>query len=260
MKLHIEHRTRYRYDRPVSHTIQHLRLTPQSGMGQTVLHWKIKVRGRISKHLDSYGNLIHTLVLPEPHDEIEILASGEVETDCELIAAQDSLPAALFLRKTTLTETSPGLLEFCSTFRDTPAAQLDQLVAAILARVGYVRGITDVQTGAAEAFAAGAGVCQDHAHIFIACCRTLGIPARYVSGYLFTADGSLCESHAWADAWDGNRWVSYDVSNGQRAHAIHVRLAHGLDYRDACPIAGIRRGGGNEAMLATVHICQMQQQ
>ncbi|MDD3884243.1 MAG: transglutaminase family protein [Gallionella sp.] len=259
MKLHIEHLTRYRYDQPVSHTIQHLRLTPQSGLGQTVHRWNLKTRGRISAQRDSYGNLTHTLVLPEKHNEIEIFASGEVETNCNPLPAQETLPVAIFLRTTTLTAISPELIEFCGTYRGQAAQQMDGLVTDILARVSYVRGITDVQTTAANAFSKGAGVCQDHAHIFIACCRSLGIPARYVSGYLFTTDGSLCESHAWADAWDGDRWVSYDVSNGQRAHGIHVRVAHGLDYRDACPVAGVRRGGGNEQMLASVQISQVQQ-
>jgi len=259
MKLHIEHRTRYRYDQPVSHTIQHLRLTPQSGLGQTVHSWQLKTRGRMSAHRDSYGNLIHTLVLPEQHDEIEIFASGEVETDCAMPPPHETLPPALFLRNTALTETSPDLLEFCAAYRGQPAARLDDLVGGILGRVSYARGITDIHSSAAEAFSKNAGVCQDHAHIFIACCRAMGIPARYVSGYLFTADGSLCESHAWADAWDGDRWLSFDVSNGQRANGIHVRVAHGLDYRDACPVAGIRRGGGNEHMLASVQISQVQQ-
>jgi transglutaminase-like putative cysteine protease len=84
------------------------------------------------------------------------------------------------------------------------------------------------------------------------------MPARYVSGYLFTADGMRVESHAWADVWHDGEWKSYDVSNNQLANGIHVRLATGLDYRDACPIAGVRRGGSGEQMGVEVQISQQQ--
>jgi len=80
----------------------------------------------------------------------------------------------------------------------------------------YIKGATKVDTTASEAFALGQGVCQDHAHVFISCCRSLGYPARYVSGYLFTEDGSLMQTHAWVDVWLDNQWQSLDISNGYR--------------------------------------------
>ncbi len=131
------------------------------------------------------------------------------------------------------------------------------MVHAIVEKVPYAKGSTSVDTVAAEAFELGSGVCQDHAHIFIACCRHLGIPARYVSGYLFTDDGSLMESHAWADIWRKDLgWQSFDVSNGVRTNSVHVRLAVGLDYRDACPVSGMRVGGGLETMGVSVLVNQ----
>jgi transglutaminase-like putative cysteine protease len=96
-------------------------------------------------------------------------------------------------------------------------------------------------------------VCQDHAHVFIACCRFLGVPARYVSGYLYTAQDSDAPvaSHAWAEAWVVDRWRSFDVTNGRPAGEHHVRIAIGADYLEASPVRGIRFGGGEERMVAS---------
>src|SRR5690606_22398794 len=94
------------------------------------------------------------------------------------------------------------------------------------------------------------GVCQDHAHVFIACCRAQGIPARYVSGYLHTDDDEHVASHAWAEAWCGGRWRTFDVTNGLLAPSRHLKLAIGLDYLEACPVRGVRWGGEHESLSA----------
>lgn len=260
MRLAIEHRTRYAYDTPVDYSIQQLRLTPQSGFGQRVASWNIRVNGRMRLATDAYGNAVHTLVVDTPHQNIEIVARGEVETGLDIPPPTDPLPLPVYLRETALTGMDARLMEFARGF-GTPGGGLDEvglraLMEAVCGCIAYRRGTTDVATSAADALAAGSGVCQDHAHVFIACCRYLGVPARYVSGYLFTEDGHLVESHAWADAWCAEAWHSYDVSNNQPANGIHVRLATGLDYRDACPIAGVRRGGSGEQMGVQVQISQ----
>lgn len=266
MLLNIEHRTTYQYSEVVNYTIQLLRLTPQNGFGQQVLRWEIRVNGHLQPHKDTYGNHAHTLVVDAPHEEISIVASGEVETGLNVLPINDGLPTPIYLRPTPLTEMDENLTAFVEEFKvahpklQEPAA-LQALMDAIIDRVPYVKGQTAVETSAAKAFALGSGVCQDHAHIFIACCRYLGVPARYVSGYLFTPDGSLMESHAWADAWlDDIGWISFDVTNRCRTNGVHVRLATGLDYRDACPISGVRNGGGVETMSVKVVVHQMQQQ
>jgi transglutaminase-like putative cysteine protease len=127
-------------------------------------------------------------------------------------------------------------------------------------RVDYQPGITHAATAATEAFGARAGVCQDHAHIFVACCRRLSVPARYVSGYLGTeADGRMA-SHAWAEAWlEGEGWRSYDIANRLRPAGRHVRVAVGLDYLDACPVRGFRRGGIGESLEVEVRVNDTQQ-
>ncbi len=265
MLLNIEHRTNYTYSESVNYTIQQLRLTPQDGFGQRVKRWEVRVNGHLHRFEDTYGNAAHTLVLDSPHHEINITASGEVETGLDAgldtPTTSDSLPLDIYLRSTPLTEGGAQLQAFARQYAEQAAGEdtdwLEVMMHEIVRLVPYARGSTAVDTDAATAFGLGSGVCQDHAHIFIACCRSLGLPARYVSGYLFTEDGSLMESHAWADIWASQQgWQSFDVSNGCRTNDTHVRLAVGLDYRDACPVSGMRVGGGLETMGVSVHVNQ----
>ncbi len=260
MQLSINHRTHYLYTDVVNYTIQQLRLTPQDGFGQRVKRWEIRVNGHLQRHDDAHGNAAHILVLDTPHEEINIIATGEVETGLDTPPLDDTLPRGIYLRATDLTYVDAGLRQFAEQYRRETIDEdsLEALMFGIVDRVPYLKGVTAVNTNAAEAFQAGKGVCQDHAHIFIACCRQLGVPARYVSGYLFTNDGSLLESHAWADAWLPEvGWASFDVSNRCRTNGVHVRLATGLDYRDACPVSGMRVGGGLETMSVGVHVDQL---
>ncbi|MBU1859106.1 MAG: transglutaminase family protein, partial [Gammaproteobacteria bacterium] len=137
------------------------------------------------------------------------------------------------------------------------------LMYALNAHISYQPGTTAVETSASEAFAGGRGVCQDHAHAFLACARSLGVPARYVSGYLFTDSEDHLASHAWAEAWLDGAWYSFDVTNCLAKPERHLKLAVGLDYLDACPVRGMRRGGGIEQMHAQVDVApllQVQQQ
>lgn len=265
MLLNIEHHTRYAYSEPVNYTIQQLRLTPLTGFGQQVKRWDIKVNGDLHAVEDAYGNTTHTLVVDKAHSEIVIIASGEVETGLPFAhqanaSLNQGLPLPIFLRETALTASDEAIRTFAKAFKTAPDQQnqaLDDMMHALLARVGYIKGVTQVTTSAIEAFQLGQGVCQDHAHIFIACCRSMGLPARYVSGYLFTEDGSLMQTHAWADVWLPNEgWQSFDVSNGCRTYAVHIRLACGLDYRSASPVSGMRSGGGMEGMASSVVVNQ----
>jgi transglutaminase-like putative cysteine protease len=118
---------------------------------------------------------------------------------------------------------------------------------------------TSIHTDAAAAFADGRGVCQDLAHVFIAAARAQSIPARYVSGHLLRQDGAEFQeaAHAWAEAHiDGLGWVSFDPANGISADEHYVRVAVGLDYRDAAPVAGARYGGGVETMSVGLRVSQ----
>ena len=253
MRLTIEHHTQYVYSSPVNYTIQQLRLTPQSGFGQHVKYWDIKVQGQLHAFEDAFGNTTHTLVVDTPHTELSVTVVGEVETGVNDYSQQQPLPLMIYLRDTPLTLPDEEIKAFSAVFKQKP---IDDLMHALVDKVGYIKGATEVNTTAIEAFKLGQGVCQDHAHVFIACCRSLGYPARYVSGYLFTQDGSLMQSHAWVDVWFDNTWQSVDVSNGCHAGETYVRLATGLDYRTASPVTGMRSGGGVEGMATSVVVNQ----
>jgi len=269
MLLSIVHETKYLYASPANYTIQYLRLSPQSTVGQKVLNWKLDLPGPAKPFLDAYGNTAHVLVIDKPHQEIRIRARGEVEVADEPLPLPDTGPhrPELFMRSTELTTQDDALLDFTEGFRretaNSRASALETLMLAVRDKVDYKPGITHVKTSAAQAFATGSGVCQDHAHVFVSCCRQLDIPARYVSGYLApkkkpanaTPGQTEMASHAWAEAWiDGVGWQGFDVANRVRAHGRHVRLAVGLDYLDACPVRGFHRGGSGETLGVEVRV------
>jgi transglutaminase-like putative cysteine protease len=259
MRLAIRHRTLYRYDAAVTHSAQYLRLTPATNARQRVLTWRIEAPGRIREWRDAFGNACHTLVLDRPASELEIVASGRVETtDTAGVtrAEEDALPPEPFLLATPLTEATPLVRDFAEGHRASVGADriagLHGLMQAIHNAVAYRAGETHVGTSASDALAAGSGVCQDHAHLFIAAARHLGVPARYVSGYLFEpTGGAQGASHAWAEGWvEDLGWVSFDPANTVSATECHVGLAVAADYLGAAPVRGVRRGGGAGEWLA----------
>lgn len=277
MQLHIRHETLYRYGEPVKHSIQNLRLTPRREPGQRALSWQIVAPGKRSSQVDAHGNVVHLLTLDEPHREIRIVVAGVVETDDgNRHALRDAGPLSplAYLSDTTLTQSSEPIRAFAKQFFPAGVERAEALLmmaCAVSDLVTYEPGATEVTDVAPRVFERRRGVCQDHAHLFIACCRSLGIPARYVSGYLYAGDASRPDfrgavaSHAWVDAWlgDGAGWISIDVTNRSLANGRHCRLAVGRDYLDACPIRGVRRGGGAENMRVDVSVkasAQQQQQ
>lgn len=262
MKLTISHETVYRYDHSVRHSTQYLRLTPRTRPGQKILSWHLDTPAQLMESTDAFGNILHVLTLDKPHDEIRLRAVGVVETEGEDMGGEaDHLSPLIFLRATELTEADDAIGEFANQYAAAVNANrragLTELMSALLAHMPYEKGSTSATTTAAEAFAQGSGVCQDHTHVFLAACRSLGIPARYVSGYLFTDDSEHVASHAWAEAWLGDCWFGFDVSNQCHPHARHLKLAVGMDYLDACPVRGVRMGGGGEAMQAHAKVQQI---
>ena len=256
MKLSIRHDTTYSYASDVSNSIQLLRLTPRSSDRQRILDWQLELPRKVNSQIDPYGNILHVLTLDKPHGHLALTASGQVEIDseCEQEAGEQSpLP---FLRTSHLTQADDTLKAFaiqhCGAHRD--RAALTVLMQGLADQMPYRPGTTSVVTTAIEAFNGGAGVCQDHTHAFLACARSLGVPARYVSGYLCTEDETHLASHAWAEAWIDDAWYSFDVTNRITRPERHLKLAVGLDYLDACPVRGVRRGGGTESMQASVHV------
>lgn len=260
MQIAVDHTTVYRYSEKVSRSTQYLRLTPPSDAGQEVLRWTVELPARAVSLSDAFGNLTHVLTLDSAYDEIRLRAHGVVDVVADparlaLKARSEAINPMVFLRFTPLTEADQALRDFTDRLRSDcghdPRRVLDRLMSELRARMPYQRGTTSVSHSAAESFALGAGVCQDHTHVFLCCARLLGIPARYVSGYVDPDGASDASSHAWAEAWLGGQWMSFDVSNGRAAGAGHVRLAVGRDYLDACPVRGVRIGGGEESLGVT---------
>jgi transglutaminase-like putative cysteine protease len=269
MKLNIEHETHYRFGVPAQHSIQYLRLTPRADQSQVVLSWQIMTPGKLRPWQDGFGNLAHVSVQNGPHDEVPVLVRGEVETydTFGILPADDGLPPLMFLRETRYTRIEGGIPDLASPYIERihdegTIAALHALMWGLHQEVGYLSGHTDVESTAAEALERGKGVCQDHAHLFIACCRVMGVPARYVSGYLYDESGERGAgdaSHAWAEAYlDDLGWVSFDPTNGMSATDAYVRLAVAFDYAGAGPIRGLRKGGGGEDMSVRVSVSQGQ--
>ena len=266
MKYRIRHVTGYRYTAPVNHAIQLLRLTPRNEAHQRVLRWHIAAPAALHGSMDAYGNVSHVLTLDRQHDSIELAASGVVHIaplhDGQL-GRDGSLPVQVYRLHTPLTQPSPAVMAFCHQALPkglhSPADAL-QLAAAICGAVRYEPGVTDVTTVAERVLELGHGVCQDHAHLFLACARGLQRAARYVSGYLHTQIEHAA-SHAWVDVWfDELGWVSVDVTNQQFASDAHCRLAVARDYDSASPVRGVRRGGGAESMTVDVQVQPQDQQ
>jgi transglutaminase-like putative cysteine protease len=269
MHLHIRHETLYRYAEPVKRSVQNLRLTPRREATQRALRWDIATPGRQHAQIDAYDNVVHLLTLDEPHREIRIVVNGVVETEDgegTVLADEGKLSPLAFVAQTHLTRSDEALATFaaqCLPANRDPHGRFIQLANAVCETVQYEKGATDVHESASRAFARGKGVCQDHAHVFIACCRTAGIPARYVSGYVYAGEGAEVASHAWVDVWLGPEqggWLSIDVTHRALAAGRHCRLAVGRDYLDACPVRGVRRGGGAEQMHVAVSVAASAQQ
>jgi transglutaminase-like putative cysteine protease len=264
MRVAINHETIYRYRNPTNYSVQYLRLSPISGISQRVLSWKLTSPGNLCAWTDGFGNAAHVLVVEGAHQEIHISAVGEVEIadhDKPLLAETEPHRPELFLRPTRLTESDERVSRFASGFKPVlsgnPRKGLDNLVAGIRHSVAAESGQTQSPATASQALDRRAGGCQDQAHLFISCCRSLGVPARYVSGYLCSdsKDEPGMSSHAWAEAWvDGAGWFSYDVANRMSNAKAHVRVAVGLDYLDAAPVRGLRQGAGNTEMEVEVTI------
>jgi transglutaminase-like putative cysteine protease len=254
MRYRIEHLTEYRYARSVVLTRQVLRLSPRSDAHQRVIRWQIRVPGTLTATTDAYGNLSHMHTLDDRHERVRIEVDGEIEVD-PLVDGQlderDSLPPAIYATATPLTLADDRLADFAhSRLKRRTAAGLLEFAQAVRAAIDYEKGTTHVQTTAAESLALGRGVCQDHAHVFIAGCRALEIPARYVSGYYYSSrHAAHAASHAWADVWVPDRgWIAIDITHACFGSGALCRLAVARDYDSACPVRGVRIGGGDEAM------------
>jgi len=172
------------------------------------------------------------------------------------------MPLWLFLKPTPLTTPGPRVRALASRFKlggvGSDIEVLHELSHAVRAAVAYETGQTTVATNAEQALEIGKGVCQDHAHVFIAAARLLGLPARYVSGYLLLDEGTVQQAgHAWAEAHvPGLGWVGFDPSNEICPDNRYVRVAVGADYTEAAPVTSLTQGGDAGAMSVALDVAQ----
>lgn len=268
MKLEIVHSTRYHYTGPIAETVMEVRLQPMDGNGQRCLDFKLELSHGIKPrtYVDGFGNRVHYFNLVRPHAGLTVLSRSTVETG---LGPDDGAGEELvqdFLRFRSPVEEVDGIHELARRHAITnPASEsevedaLDALTATISREFTYDRTVTNVYSDVGDVLQLKAGVCQDFAHLFIAVARAMGVPARYVSGYIhFPGEKVSTASHAWAEAWVAGRgWIGFDATHPVRTTPHHVRLAVGRDYTDAAPTRGVYVGSAASTMAISVKTRQV---
>jgi len=278
-RLKISHRSGYRYVTDVHASFNEVRMTPAEVGGQLLISHELQIepRGIVYAYEDYWGALVEAFDIHQAHRVLEVIATSTVETPGGHPSAPgvswDEIDArgvrdrfGEYLTATKFVDDphgDPGRLELVERFRalPTPTDAVYAVVAEVYDRMKYTPGVTSVFTTASEAWSQRQGVCQDFSHASLSLLRSLGIPARYVSGYLHTEEEAIGESvigesHAWIEAWYGG-WEAFDPTNDRRVASAHVKVASGRDYRDVPPLKGLYAGGGSEALGVEVEITQM---
>lgn len=259
MRLKIRHETTFTYDRPVSEAYTEMRLRPLDAGGQRCLSFSLRTdpRGEVVHYRDRFGNDVGAFDVLGPHERLQVSALSEVSTapvfapDPERLTPLD---AHDYLMPTAYAPFHERVTAFAADqLAAGPRDTAEALMAAVRGALRYEKGATDVTTTAAEALERGGGVCQDFTHLFLAACRSRGLPARYVSGYLHAPEAAA--SHAWADVYlPEEGWLSLDPTHGVAQTASYVRVAVGRDYADVSPTRGVHKGQAIEALEVKVSV------
>ncbi len=275
MLLSIKHTTEYSYPKPAWDSFNELRLQPADDYRQTVLQFELEVTPAtaLRNHLDYYGNTAHHFHLSTRHDTLRITSSALVST--YPIPTPHTVPAGAlpdlrhrFFEYLAPTRRVPLNQDWLERFGAAPlnpgdevTRYLHDLTTHLKARLTYRPNSTTVDTPLQDFAATQTGVCQDFAHAMLAICRSVGLPSRYVSGYVHSNPAGNEDmigsegSHAWAEVFlPGSGWVGYDPTNGCLINEAHVKLAVGRDYDDVPPTRGLRRGGGRGGLAVDVKV------
>ncbi|MFT4199371.1 transglutaminase family protein [Gordonia sp. (in: high G+C Gram-positive bacteria)] len=278
-RLRIVHTTGFTYTAPVTSSFNEARITPRSDARQSVIvdHVDTSPGARQFRYTDYWGTAVTVFDLHSPHDRLEVVGTAVVETEDEARAAETTAVDWVqlrhgsvvdeydeMLRPTVYTPHTPELADFARSAAHglKPAAAAETVVARVHDAMTYERGTTEVHSTAADAWHHRKGVCQDYAHITLAMLRSLGIPSRYVSGYLHPLDNADIgeavegESHAWIEVWTGG-WWGIDPTNNKFIDDHHVSVGTGRDYADLTPIKGIYTGSGQSALDVAVRITRL---
>jgi transglutaminase-like putative cysteine protease len=263
MILRVEHTTEFRYDDPIVEAYTELRLRPLEGGGQHCSSFRLVTEPfgvRVRDYRDHFGNDVHHFDVLESHERLAVTAVSEVMTPAWFTGdRRQPTPLELhdFLSPTAYAPFAGAVTELAKGHAGAGSGfeRASGLMAAVRVALAYEPGATDVQTRADEVLALGRGVCQDFAHVMLAACRSVGIAARYVSGYLYdpTLEGDNAASHAWVDIWDEERgWIALDPTHDRDQNESYVRVAVGRDYADVPPTRGVFKGTANEALSVRV--------
>jgi transglutaminase-like putative cysteine protease len=261
MVIRVEHSTRFRYDAPISEAYTEMRLRPLSTGGQRCLSFSLSTRpeGRtVMAYRDRFGNDVRHFDVLEPHSELVVEAASEVMTSPQLEDREGELSPLdriEYLAPSAYAPEDASVESFAAERGQGGGEELAwSLMRGVHEAVAYETGTTDVTTTAPEALALGRGVCQDLAHVLLGVCRSQGLPARYVSGYLLGESGQEQASHAWVDVFLAGGWRSLDPTHVREQDERYVRVAVGRDYADVAPTRGVWKGSANETLEVRVEL------
>jgi len=271
MRLSVRHATTYAYDQPLRFVAQSHRLTPAANAAQRILEWRVACEGATfgETFIDGGGDRVNTMTIQGPVEEIMVVVEGIVETTDTagvLRGHAEIVSPRVYLSGTAVTKMSARLSELrAEVLKGASGSELDRahrLSSAVAEAIAWEAGTSHSHTTAAEALEEGKGVCQDHAHALIALAHASDLPARYVTGYLLTADEVSGEAaHAWAEVHiQGLGWVGFDPANRCCPDDRYIRLGSGRNALEAAPIRGVSRGGGEEVMDVSVEVNATQSQ
>lgn len=284
----IVHSTTYTYEQPVRVCHNIVMLTPRVDGASQPVNYRILVKPQpevISRREDYFGNQIQTFSLEESHRQLLVAASGRVEVDHRSLPDTMMVPPWEQVRESVNSQTDRKWLETCQYRFSSPRIAISEemtayalqsftpgrsILEAALELTGrvfndfeYDSEATEVHTPTAEAFKIRKGVCQDFAHIQIGCLRSIGLCARYVSGYLRTEPAlgekkliGADQSHAWISIYCGEQtgWVDLDPTNNKACDNDHIPIAWGRDYNDVIPVRGVFLGGGKHDIKVSVDV------
>lgn len=276
-RMRVVHTTGYLYDAPVTRSFNEARLTPRADSRQNVILNRVETvpATRSYRYTDYWGTAVTAFDLHAPHTELEVSGSSVVETEpftepaTELtwdelrgertVDRFDEMlrPTAYVPRDEALDAVAGQLARGVS-----PAEAVVRAAEWVHREMDYSAGTTSVHTSAPQAFAERRGVCQDFAHLTLVLLRAMGIPSRYVSGYLHPnpaapiGEAVAGESHAWVEAWTG-QWWGYDPTNNLAVNEQHVSVGVGRDYADVPPLKGVFSGGGSTDLAVVVEVTRL---
>lgn len=284
----VRHETHYSYGTPVDLGFHLLRLTPLTAGRQRLVDYALSIRpepARYAAFRDHFGNAVHHVAIERAHDTFTVVFDATVEIDAAPAAAPPPGPPWEAIREAMRGDGFPDPPAIAEFVQPSPLAAADAAAAAYAAQsfppgrpvvdglrelagrirrdFAYMPGSTDITTPVAQVMETRRGVCQDFAHAMISGLRGIGLPARYVSGYIRTypPEGEAERrgadaSHAWVSAWCGAEigWVGVDPTNDLVEGGEHIVVAHGRDYSDVAPLRGVILGGGAHSLQVAVTV------